>query len=760
MILKLIGKYSLPLSPILEYAIKEKIEEFGGDEGESAISETIDETKTEEPIAQSLIEDDIQYETHTASSSRYIIRVKYPNGSVFCSNWVWETLVDVINYAGPERVRQLNIICMGDNLVSPYLNNNPKYRSAQKELGRGLYVCTYSSTETKYNQIERINESLRLGLKIEKVNADDVDTDNVRVDKRESHHEREALKDSTQGTRSFGGGGKSLSKRRFVLETVKSYVRHNPDVSYETLLRIFPATLNYNKANGVIKRYNDVIKKCTINPRTRDYFFLKNSEVIQLANGQKVVVHSQWGDDFEKFLKVAESLFHVEKQGGGYVLDATSIHNGYTTTSQTMANGDKRIGYTVRLFPSQQIGVIVEVRTDSRGIKKLVVRTNEGNTMVIDDLPYLYEVLKRGSEETSNLTSEREETVDWHTEDEDDDDSSLTDDIDTEEEPDDAEEASLDDLEVEHVFVDSSGRWIDSFTTNSASLEKEPSTENRRGKPWTEGEENQLRMYFKQGRDTATIAAIMGRTEVAIKSQLGMMGLIDYTYGQEEETRTDADKEEQEKDDESDFAIENSFARCFIVNKRGDRVFQDTGKLKYIGGKLYRMNLKEDCFTLKSMRYDGAVWTKGEKRIVAYPPTALYRALETAVNYYDEVEEIVDAMMFEKCQLKVGGVWYRYDGSLLSNRAGKDEKAESVAGWSLPNYTESVVKSPLYAVRKQAVLRAMGYFRLPASVRDIARTISRTAWRTTIREDEVEDVIRTMSEIESVDGKYMLRRNL
>lgn len=359
--------------------------------------------------------------------------------------------------------------------------------------------------------------------------------------------------------------------------------------------------------------------------------------------------------------------------------------------------------------------------------------------------------------------SEEEEEEDYLDEDEsyetvDDDDSSLTDDIDTEEEPDDAEEASLDDLEVEHVFVDRTGRRIDSFTTKGTGLEKESSTENRRGKPWTEEEEDALRTFFNQGRDASTIAAIMGRTEVAIKSRLGIMGLIDYTYGQEEEARADADKEEQEKDDESDFAIENSFARCFIVNKRGDRVFQDTGKLKYIGGKLYRMNLKEDCFTLKSMRYDGAVWTKGEKRIVAYPPTALYKVLESAVNYYDEVEEIVDAMMFEKCQLKVGGVWYRYDGSLLSNVAGKDEKAERVAGRSLPNYTESVVKSPLYAVRKQAVLRAMGYFRLPASVKDIARTISRTAWRADIREDEVEDVISTMSEIESVDGKYVLRK--
>lgn len=340
----------------------------------------------------------------------------------------------------------------------------------------------------------------------------------------------------------------------------------------------------------------------------------------------------------------------------------------------------------------------------------------------------------------------------------DDDDSSLTDDIDTEEEQDDTEEASLGDLEVEHVFVDRTGRRIDSFTTKGTGLEKESSTENRRGKPWTEGEEERLRNYFEQGHDTASIAAIMGRTEVAIKSRLGMMGLIDYTYGQEEEARADADKEEQEKDDESDFAIENSFARCFIVNKRGDRVFSETGKLKYIGGKLYRMNLQDEYFSLKSMKYDGAVWTKGEKKIVAYPPSALFKVLDAAINYCDLVEDIVDAMVFEKCRLKVKGVWYRYDGSLLSDEANKHEKSEGAAGSSRRSKVESVVKSPLYAVRKQAVLRAMGYFRLPAKITDIVRTISRTAWRADIREDEVEDVISTMSEIESVDGKYVLRK--
>ena len=343
---------------------------------------------------------------------------------------------------------------------------------------------------------------------------------------------------------------------------------------------------------------------------------------------------------------------------------------------------------------------------------------------------------------------------------EDDDGSYLTEEVDTVVELDETEEVSLDDLEVEHVFVDSSGRRIDSFTTTGASLEKDALTENRRGKPWTEGEEAQLRMFFQQGCDTSSSAAIMGRTEIAIKSRLGMMGLIDYTYGQEEKPQTEAvtDEREQENEYERDFDIENSFTRCHIVNRHGDRVFSETGKLKYIGGKLYRMNLQDEYFSLKSMKYDGAVWTKGEKKIVAYPPSALFKVLDATINYCDLVEDIVDAMVFEKCRLKVKGVWYRYDGSLLSDEANKHEKSEGAAGSSRRSKVESVVKSPLYAVRKQAVLRAMGYFRLPAKITDIVRTISRTAWRADIREDEVEDVISTMSEIESVDGKYVLRK--
>lgn len=468
LILNLMRKYNLPLSPILEYAIKEKMEEYpveqqiavidndkkaeenivGNGEvlsndipiesmsgelrivdyGEHTIA-VVGDTKPHKDalkslggffvyrtqwgpawvfrdkkrgIVQAYIDgdtsvitreenDEKQEETQKKRVSRYIIRVKYPDGRVFDSNLVWETLVDVIKYAGPENVEQLNILCMGDNLVSSRLNENPIYRSAQKEIGRGLYVCTYSSTETKYKQIVRINLDCRLGLEVEKVYIDE--DGNTRTTSLEDLPTKKEIGNSNKDI-------KSLNKRRLVLETVRYYVRLHPQVSYETLIRVFPASLNYNQANGVIKRYDDVLKKCSLNPRTRNYFFLKDDEIIQLSNGLKVVVHSQWGDDFDKFLKVAKSLFNVTISENGYILDTSLANNkGESSTSpfkkELESKEDKRIGYIVRLFPSQLKGEIVRVRKDAKGLKKLVVKTTRGDIVEVDDMPYLYEVIKR-----------------------------------------------------------------------------------------------------------------------------------------------------------------------------------------------------------------------------------------------------------------------------------------------------------------------------------------------------------------------------
>lgn len=95
-------------------------------------------------------------------SSRQKIWVQFPDGHISNHARVMQTLVDVVIFAGPERVRDLNIIVCGDNLVTS--NLNPTYTKAYKEVGEGLYVNTASDTKRKYQQIMEINEALDLGL--------------------------------------------------------------------------------------------------------------------------------------------------------------------------------------------------------------------------------------------------------------------------------------------------------------------------------------------------------------------------------------------------------------------------------------------------------------------------------------------------------------------------------------------------------------------------------------------------------------------
>ncbi len=100
---------------------------------------------------------------------KWIIRVVYPDGHAFCSKIVWETLADVVKYAGIERVRNIGIMMFGENFVSQNPHPDERYRKAQKEVGEGYSIMTCSPTYMKYDQIKRINHDLNLGLRIEKV---------------------------------------------------------------------------------------------------------------------------------------------------------------------------------------------------------------------------------------------------------------------------------------------------------------------------------------------------------------------------------------------------------------------------------------------------------------------------------------------------------------------------------------------------------------------------------------------------------------
>ena len=139
-----------------------------------------------------------------------------------------------------------------------------------------------------------------------------------------------------------------------------------------------------------------------------------------------------------------------------------------------------------------------------------------------------------------------------------------------------------------------------------------------------------------------------------------------------------------------------------------------------------------------------------------YPQTELYQLIIGTHDYCNEVEDIVDSPVSKDCKLKFKVVWYTYNGNSIIDSSMKDTETDNRT--KLSRESTEIEKSPLYAVRRQAVLRAMDYFRVPASIRDIARAISRTAWRSVIKEDDVEEIVKTIPNMECVDWKYILRK--
>ena len=99
--------------------------------------------------------------------TRAKIRVTFPEGRVIFPAKVLEALVEVVKYAGADRVRDLGIICCGDNLILK--NPAPRYEKPCKPVGNGWLCNTCSDTGTKFAQISEISNRLGLGLKVEMI---------------------------------------------------------------------------------------------------------------------------------------------------------------------------------------------------------------------------------------------------------------------------------------------------------------------------------------------------------------------------------------------------------------------------------------------------------------------------------------------------------------------------------------------------------------------------------------------------------------
>lgn len=92
-----------------------------------------------------------------------VLRVTFPDGRIICHNKAAQTLFDVVEYIGFERVEQLQWSVSSQ----PFVSREPYPRGQQEK--DGWYVTTHSNTESKKRQIERLSELFGLDLKVEVV---------------------------------------------------------------------------------------------------------------------------------------------------------------------------------------------------------------------------------------------------------------------------------------------------------------------------------------------------------------------------------------------------------------------------------------------------------------------------------------------------------------------------------------------------------------------------------------------------------------
>jgi len=105
-------------------------------------------------------------------STKKILRVEFPNGTIIQEKHASETLVKVIKLVGPDKVRNLNILNNCDNLITDTIN--PLYNRSYKPLENGLFICTCSNTNKKAQQIDEISQTLNLHIKISQIDQDDI----------------------------------------------------------------------------------------------------------------------------------------------------------------------------------------------------------------------------------------------------------------------------------------------------------------------------------------------------------------------------------------------------------------------------------------------------------------------------------------------------------------------------------------------------------------------------------------------------------
>ena len=112
---------------------------------------------------------------------RKFLRVTFPNGKVLCYKSTTDTMIATMQELGDDVIANIKLQSCHLPLLSKEIY--PKYKEWMKPVCNGWYLNTQSNSDTKFLQLNAINEQLSLGLKIE-LGEDFVAQDNPNKEKR------------------------------------------------------------------------------------------------------------------------------------------------------------------------------------------------------------------------------------------------------------------------------------------------------------------------------------------------------------------------------------------------------------------------------------------------------------------------------------------------------------------------------------------------------------------------------------------------
>lgn len=156
-LVRLLKEYEFPVSPILEYAINEKIELLSSNDKGLIVTPTIEvQDRKDEMSVKPIIR---------SKKGPSVLRIVRADGTKIECEKAANSFCSAIREIGVEKIFSLKIPMDGMYLINK--GGNPKYPTAQHDVGYGYFVNVHSNTVTKKRQLERIFKAFNLNWLVE-----------------------------------------------------------------------------------------------------------------------------------------------------------------------------------------------------------------------------------------------------------------------------------------------------------------------------------------------------------------------------------------------------------------------------------------------------------------------------------------------------------------------------------------------------------------------------------------------------------------